>query len=224
MTARNTVAGTSERKSPQDALGRYYTPDPVALALLWRWRGIIGVGFRVVDPFAGGGAWLRAGRAIGPEVAGCDLDPDAPAVLSGEAIHGDGLDYMRGLRDGEVIATNPPFGIMDQAVMAALTAWHEGRVSSVVILGRLTQAEGTSRAAVYRRWPPTEIVVPARRMRWGGPGGDALAGGTDNFGALAMIWRWPTLAGDTRAVLGWAPEDEQAPGGGGQIGLFGGAR
>ena len=99
----------------------------------------------------------------------------------------------------------PPSG---PAVSAALRAWESGRVSAVIILGRLTQLEGVARADSYQRLPPSHLIIPARRMRWGGPAGEAMAGGTDNFGAAIMLWSTRTTYGETRTALGWEPAME----------------
>lgn len=83
-----------------DPLGRTYTPDVAALAILKRlalkpWPDLPGRGSRVafassfVDPCLGGGSWARAFRAVAASdlsfadatrlhVAGFDLDPQAP--------------------------------------------------------------------------------------------------------------------------------------------------
>ena len=55
----------------------------------------------------------------------------------------------------------------------------------------------------------------ARRIRWEGPGGDTLGGGSDNFGAAAILWGSPTARGDTRTLMGWEPAPLS------QVGLFG---
>ena len=221
MAGKTAARAAGER----DPLDRYYTPADVAQAICRRWAWAI-AGRRVVDPFAGGGAWLDAAIAVGAaSVGGSDLDPDAPTVRSGVAVLGDGVDFTEALAGGEVIATNPPFAVMASAVSAALRAWESGRVSAVIVLGRLTQLEGVSRAESYQRLPPSHLVIPAARMRWGGPAGRLMAGGTDNFGAAVMLWSKRTPYGETRTAMGWAPEMEAEgvtrPA---QVGLFGGER
>lgn len=221
--SRNTVAGTSERKSEQDALGRYYTPDAVTLALLTRWRSVV-AGRRVVDPFAGGGSWLRAALAVGAaSVGGCDMDPAAPTVLDGRAVLGDGFEYVATLNGGEVVATNPPFSEFNRAQKAILSAWYEGRVSAVILLGRLTMLEGLGRRTLYRQWMPCEGVTSGRRLRWEGPGGDALADGNDNYGSAVLLWRDRGARGCLVTPC-WEPDDEAVDRGVAQVGLFGGAR
>jgi hypothetical protein len=74
---RSTVAGT-ERKSARDPMDRYYTPWLVALGVCQEWRHAI-QGRVVLDPFAGGGVWLRAALAVGATSArGVDLDEGRP--------------------------------------------------------------------------------------------------------------------------------------------------
>lgn len=219
--SRNTVAGSGggeRRGAERDPLDRYYTPGPIARAVCRRWVWAL-AGRRVVDPFAGGGAWLDAALLAGADsVGGCDLDPTAPSVRAGRVEVGDGVAFTEALVGGEVIATNPPFAVMAPAVSAALRAWEGGRVSAVIVLGRLTQLEGVKRADHYRRLPPSHLIIPAQRMRWEGPAGEMMAGGADNFGAAIMLWSRRVPYGETLTALGWGPDEV------GQGGLFGGGR
>ena len=211
---RSTVAGT-ERKSARDPMDRYYTPWPVALGVCQEWRHAI-EGRDVLDPFAGGGVWLRAALQVGAASAcGVDLDPGAPAVLAGDAVLGDGIAAIREARG--VVVTNPPFALMNEAILAMTDAWLEGRVSAVVLLCRITTMEGVKRVPIWRRAVPERTLTTARRMEWEGPGGDML-GGVDNFGAAGILWGQRTAHGDTRTILGWEPEPLS------QVGLFTGGR
>ena len=209
---RSTVAGT-ERKSARDPMDRYYTPWPVALGVCQEWRHAI-QGRAVLDPFAGGGVWLRAALAVGAASArGVDLDEGAPAVLAGEAVLGDGLAAIRVARG--VVLTNPPFALASETMEAVVQGIEGGRLSAAIVLCRITTLEGVGRAPLWARWWPERLIVMARRIRWEGPGGDALGGGSDNFGAAAILWGSPTARGDTRTLMGWEPAPLS------QVGLFG---
>ena len=215
MAAKSTVPAGSGRRSERDPLDRYYTPWLVALGVCQEWRHAIG-GRDVLDPFAGGGVWLRAALQVGAASAcGVDLDPGAPAVLAGDAVLGDGIAAIREARG--VVVTNPPFALMNEAILAMTDAWLEGRVSAVVLLCRITTMEGVKRVPIWRRAVPERTLTTARRMEWEGPGGDML-GGVDNFGAAGILWGQRTAHGDTRTILGWEPEPLS------QVGLFTGGR
>ncbi len=215
MAAKSTVPAGSGRKSARDPMDRYYTPWPVALGVCQEWRHAIR-GRDVLDPFAGGGVWLRAALQVGAASAcGVDLDPGAPAVLAGDAVLGDGIAAIREARG--VVVTNPPFALMNEAILAMTDAWLEGRVSAVVLLCRITTMEGVKRVPIWRRAVPERTLTTARRMEWEGPGGDML-GGVDNFGAAGILWGQRTAHGDTRTILGWEPEPLS------QVGLFTGGR
>ncbi len=215
MAAKSTVPAGSGRRSERDPLDRYYTPWLVALGVCQEWRHAI-QGRVVLDPFAGGGVWLRAALQVGAASAcGVDLDPGAPAVLAGDAVLGDGIAAIREARG--VVVTNPPFALMNEAILAMTDAWLEGRVSAVVLLCRITTMEGVKRVPIWRRAVPERTLTTARRMEWEGPGGDML-GGVDNFGAAGILWAQRTAHGDTRTILGWEPEPLS------QVGLFTGGR
>ncbi len=215
MAAKSTVPAGSGRRSERDPLDRYYTPWLVALGVCQEWRHAIR-GRDVLDPFAGGGVWLRAALQVGAASAcGVDLDPGAPAVLAGDAVLGDGIAAIREARG--VVVTNPPFALMNEAILAMTDAWLEGRVSAVVLLCRITTMEGVKRVPIWRRAVPERTLTTARRMEWEGPGGDML-GGVDNFGAAGILWGQRTAHGDTRTILGWEPEPLS------QVGLFTGGR
>lgn len=218
----STVAGTVARKTESDPLERFYTPQPIALGLCRRWQAHI-AGQWVVDPFAGGGAWLDAALQVGAaSVEGCDLDPLAPTVTAGRAVVGNGIDYIGRLYQQEVLLTNPPFSLTNATVQAIQAALIEGRISAAIMLARLTMAEGQGRRHLWHALPPLAAVVPAGRIYWDGPGG-ALMDGTDNFGSLAVIWTAERVAyGETRIAMGWDPSDEGV--GGQQVELLGGVR
>ena len=222
----STVPGASPRKTEGDALERYYTPHNTARGVCRRWQRHIDAAL-VVDPFAGGGAWLRAAMEVGAGmVSGCDLDPTARSVVNGSAYVGDGLELMAELRPRvplglrQVIATNPPFTLTNETVRAIQAALAEGRASAAILLARLTMAEGWGRRGLWRAHPPLAALVPARRISWEGPGGE-LMNGTDNFGSLVVLWTAERVAyGETRIALGWDPSDEGV--GGQQVELLGG--
>jgi hypothetical protein len=96
---------------PGDALGRSYTPDNVAAAIVDRVLAL-GVTCTWLEPCVGGGAFVRAIRArdeVG-RICGVDLDRGAPGLaLVDDPVLADFTMWPLVQRWGVAI-TNPPFG------------------------------------------------------------------------------------------------------------------
>lgn len=98
-----------------DALGRHYTPDRCAEAIMRMLADRHGKPSTVLDPCAGGGAFLRASRAVWPDVPtlGGDVDPDAQgAAFATEWCTSDARGWYPDRAPGVAswVVTNPPFG------------------------------------------------------------------------------------------------------------------
>ena len=61
-----------------DVLCRYYTPAPLALVAFQRLlaEGYIQPGQTLLDPHAGGGAWVTAARQLAPAAGDALMSPD----------------------------------------------------------------------------------------------------------------------------------------------------
>ena len=172
----------------RDPLDRYYTPPELAEACV-RWLRLHGLRDRLYDPCAGGGAWLDAARRVDPEmqVGGRDIDQDAPAVLDGRAECG-GLAEWQPAADLWFVATNPPYGQVDDWIRILLDHLRAERIAGVALLMRLTAIEWLMEIAL----PPDDLVVSSQRARWGGPGGAQYASG-DSCGVVLAVWRTTTM-------------------------------
>lgn len=110
------------------ALGAFYTPGDLALAIVEKASGLLGRPARtVLDPACGDGAFLAAAAALGacgaaeagtaPALAGVDIDPEAVAAArkrlpGAEIVLGDALDPATlGARSFDLVVGNPPFGL-----------------------------------------------------------------------------------------------------------------
>ncbi len=168
---------------PGDELGRSYTPDHVAQAIVdrlaerWSLRAVL-------EPCVGGGAFVRAVRSHqrpGQIVAGVDLDPGAPGrELVDDFVVGDFTTLPA--RGFDLVVTNPPFGPdVGQAVTLAIArkARAAGDVCALLLPGDyLTQVGWAELVAdcaevwpiVGRVWSNTRgMVVLVWDVRHRGP-------------------------------------------------------
>jgi hypothetical protein len=172
-------------RRPLDA---YYTPDALASSLV----GLLPIEptDTVMEPHAGGGAFVRALLPRAHRVIGCDVNPDAPGLgLCHSAHRGSFLDCGIGAR---WIVGNPPFRGFEEHLDHALVL---GR--HVAFLLRLAVMESQSRADMWQRWPLRRVWVLARRPSFTG-------GGTDSC-AYGFFWFDRHHVGGAEIVPGWAP-------------------
>jgi predicted RNA methylase len=96
-----------------DPLGRSYTPDPVALAIMLRLRLFLPQNPTVLEPCVGGGAFVRAAhRALFTRyVVGVDIDPLAPGRHDCHEFVVQDFAKVRWTPNAvDLSVTNPPFG------------------------------------------------------------------------------------------------------------------
>lgn len=158
---------------------RYYTDDAVALRLV-RLLDLTGAK-RVVEPSVGGGAFVRAIRAVWPGwIYGIDINHDAPGLdLCPSQIRGadfldvgksgDFLDLPNG---ADWIIGNPPYSHAEAHVRHALTL-----APRCAFLLRLAFLESTKRVAFWRDHQPARVYVLAQRPSFTGGGTDSAAYG-----------------------------------------------
>lgn len=197
-------------RRPLDA---YYTPDPLARAIV-RWAAErIPAPRRIVEPSVGGGAFVRACREEwrAPNIHGVDLDPSAAGLDLVTTRHvGDYLDAPLG--DADLTIGNPPFARPTGRVSARTgkpimePIWHrhvERALESsahVVMLLRLAAVEGIERAAWWRARQPSEVAVLPRRPSFTGGGTDSCAYGVFWWSEEHTVARPATMS-----WLEWAP-------------------
>ncbi len=121
----NTKGGDTPRREHDD----YFTPDPLALAIAGAVRDRFGLFHVVVEPSAGGGAFVRAARAVWPRAKIIALEPNGPWArpyaegMLRTPLHDAGADEVlrlrweqfdgipRDLTDRLLILGNPPFDL-----------------------------------------------------------------------------------------------------------------
>lgn len=173
----------AERR-PLDA---YYTPDALAEALV----GLLPIEptDTVLEPHAGGGAFVRALRPRCARVLACDVNPDAEGLaLADSAYRGDFLSCGIG---GRWTVGNPPFRGFEAHVEHALSLSRH-----VAFLLRLAVMESQGRAPLWRRWPLRKVWVLAERPSF-------TNGGTDSA-AYGFFWWDRHHDGAAEIVPGWS--------------------
>lgn len=182
-----------------DGLDRYYTPDHVAQRCVQLLE--LAPGSRVLEPHVGAGAWVRALRAVVPDVfiVGMDLDPTAKGLqLVDVAIIGDFLldDWRFDLlgRDLDAVVGNPPYSDAEAHVRRAFEL-----TATTAYLLRATFLESRRRIPLLRNHPPARVHRFAERVRFL-ERGRPMKGG-DSCGHALVTWRrghtgfTPTLYG-----------------------------
>ena len=165
----------------KDALERHYTPDELAHFVL----GLIPAGYRtVLEPHAGGGAFLRAlaCRAEHLNVTALDIDPQCWSVRTGRALHCDFSRFHVAV-PFDIAIGNPPFSNAEDQVDHALTV-----AQQVVFLLPFSRTETPERAAFYDSRPLRKVWVLAERV-W--PGSRQIA----------VFWFDATWTGTTEVVF-----------------------
>ncbi len=200
----------------RDPLDRYYTPDALAEACLlamdeslWGYAPA-----RVLEPYVGGGAFLRAARRLWPrvQVEGCDVDSDAPAC----AAAAEGLlvqlctaaEWAPAPGPRTWIVSNPPYrDVYDTVAEARALMARAGAVR----LGLLLRATALARLMASDD-PPAQVLIARQRPRWGGPGGAGLRS-SDSVDAVFCVWEAEPVDCAVLRGLDWRPKGRAGAGG-----------
>ncbi len=187
------------------ALDGYWTPDACALACTRAVASVLPRAPRtILEPAAGGGAWVRAAREVWgpvPWIEAWDLDGKAPALTEDVgASEAHRYDYLgTAAHRFDLVLGNPPYA------RDAFQAWldkpltHAGAVAWLL---RSTALGSAKRAAWWGAHAPSHVWVLSTRPRWGGPGARPSS---DSVDSVLVLWQ-PSLArGGARVVtrLGW---------------------
>lgn len=169
------------------ALDAFYTPDDVARACVATIADDVR-GRCVLEPHAGGGAFVRALLGHTTDVWAMDLNLQAPALAPGGAPGRMCGDFLTDLPTGlggawggdppAWIVGNPPYNEAEAHARRALTTASAG----VAFLLRLAFLEGAKRRAFWREYPPAEVHVLVSRPSFTG-------GGTDSAAYGWIVWR-----------------------------------
>lgn len=170
---------STNRGAERIALDAYYTPDDVALACVGTIARDI-AGCTVLEPHAGGGAFVRVARICAASVIVNDVNEKAPALREELGEEGWSMDFLLG-RFGdraEWTIGNPPFTDAEAHVRHAIAI---SRVGCAFLL-RLAFLEGMKRRDFWREHPAAEVHVLVSRPSFTG-------GATDSAAYGWFIWR-----------------------------------
>lgn len=166
-------------KATRKRLDQYYTPQPVADALVAHYLTRFPKPRLVLEPSVGKGAWARAlNEQAQPErIVGVELEPQ-PDCFCDEVITGDFLSFVPALHESgrpDLIIGNPPYsGALNHVVHAIQSVCPGGHVA---LLLRLAFTESAARVGFWARHKPRLITVLAQRPSFTGGGVDQHAYG-----------------------------------------------
>lgn len=215
----------NDERAENDA---YYTPDATALVIC-RWLAErIPAPRTILEPAAGGGAWVRAARQVWPDarVDRADIDGDAQGLIEDlrdeeRVYHGNFRDLDLEGRAWDLILGNPPYGceeLRDEAGVVLLNAKGKPRRDQsrnlhawvtrslqygrcVAYLLRETYTGSQKRLPWWRgEGRPATICKVLPRQNWGGPGSRDTS---DLQDAVEILW----CGNPTQTLFDWLDVD-----------------
>jgi hypothetical protein len=183
----NPGLGLVDRASAR-AKGQVYTPDALALAICKRLAEFGHNPEIIIEPSVGGGAFVRAARAVWPHarIFACDIDPNAAGLaLADRAMVGDWLEFTTQLalfpeqgtvsRDRVLVLGNPPYTrgtgrkgkrgeIVETVIGQHIEASQRvGRVAFLLPAATIFSGKNTGEYRVMREgW----VIHPVNRRPW----------------------------------------------------------
>lgn len=195
-----TMSSATQRPKRPGELDAYFTPEPLARAVVARLAQCSVNPHRILEPSSGRGAFLRSACSQWPGamVDAVDLDPTArvAAEVSGAAFLA--ADFLTLAGAGwDLILGNPPFNAAAHHILHALQLLRPG--GTLAFLLRLGFLAGQLRVPLWTAHRPRWVWVLSRRPSFtGGP--------TDASDYAVAVWR-PTGPPTPTELdwLHWAP-------------------
>lgn len=144
----------------------------------------IGRGTRVVEPHAGGGAFVRALLRRTPHVRALDVDRTAPALA---LVPSEVVDFLDWEGEADFVVGNPPFSEAETHVRHALRC-----APNVAFLLRLGFLASQERSAFWLEHKPAAVYVLTERPSFTG-------GGSDSADYCFVVW----CRGAKRTEMRW---------------------
>lgn len=168
-----TVADVIEGRAriPRDA---YFTPDPLAFAIVARLADTIPTPRRILDPSCGGAAFLRAARGpwAGAKRIGVDISQTAAMFAMATGAEFACADFLRWecAEPFDLILGNPPYNDAEAHVWAALRHLRDGGM--VAFLLRLSFLASKQRMRGVCSGPGRAVTPISPRPSFTGTGND----------------------------------------------------
>jgi hypothetical protein len=171
------------------ALDAYYTPDALAAALV----GLLPIEATdtVLEPHAGGGAFVRALLPVAHRVLACDVDPEAEGLRLAHSAHRADFLALSSSPWARWTVGNPPFRGFEEHVEHGLKVSRH-----VAYLLRLAVMESAGRVPMWQRWPLRKVWVLAERP--------SFTGGSTDSAAYGFFWWDRAYSGPAEVVPGWS--------------------
>ena len=178
----------------------YYSPEALALECCKRLAHLIPTPATILEPTAGGGAFVKAARAAWPGamIEAEDVDPSCEAPCRAAGAHV--FLKARPLEENSstqfrLIVGNPPYQDVEEHVRKAL-ARLRWRAHAAFLL-RLSFLEPTRKRLDLPAWRWALPVAGRARFR-------ADRNGSDNVGSVLLVWEnGHTGAGEWLAPITW---------------------
>ena len=177
----------------RDKLDRYYTPRPLAGALVGAIRLNEREPCRVLEPSVGGGAFLDF-VSLHHAVFACDIDHNAEGLKIPGKFDSFVCDFLQlECDDVDWIIGNPPYSDAERHCIHAIKNARNG-VAFLLRLGFLASAK---RKQFWKEYPPTRVIVLSERPSFTGDGktdGQEYAFFVWEKGAERMPIEWLDIA------------------------------
>ena len=171
------------KKTARAPLDRYDTPRAATEALLHHVPEI--KGDSLFDPCCGDGRMAERLRSRFAQVMTNDIDTRTPAQQHGDLRHGSIW------KPATWIVSNPPFGLVGDALFGALGHAQVG----VAMLARLSVLEVCKGRELLAEHPPHKLVVLHRSvLKFRGPGSDSVT-------CAWLVWSKEALSGPPIVAL-----------------------
>lgn len=166
-------------------LDAYYTDPALARALV----GLLDIrpGDEVLEPHAGGGAFVDALLQRTPTVVGADINPTLSWYTQ------DFLTLEPTTRFDWVVG-NPPFTDFEKHVAMALTI-----APRVAFLLRLTTLASAARIPLWKQWPLRRLTVLAERPSFTSDGRSDSC----DYGWFLFDWAWKGRTAEVVPAWSW---------------------
>lgn len=195
------MRGVLKAKDERARNDAYFTPDALARAVCERLEDLFDrAPHFILEPGAGGGAFLRAACVVWPEAArlGLDLEPQALGVEKGDFL------AVKPSAHFSLVVGNPPYNLAEEFVDAAMKHLEHGGHAAFLL--RLSFLGGQARARTLWGRRNLRWLIPITPRPSFTPDGK-----TDASEYAIFVWRCGWLGNaEIDSPLWWEPRPKAA--------------